>query len=168
MSHTEKESNSHPPPGGKFIHFISIQWVTCIPLFATPCTATCQDSISIGQSPNLVCLISFVLVVPSCHLIVNYLLFLPSIFLNLRVFSNESFRFIRCPSYWSFTFSISPSSEHLRLISFRKDWFDLFSAKVLSTVFSNTTVHKHQFFSAQLSLQSISLFHTCLLGKPQP
>ena len=152
MSHSEKESNSHPPSGGNFIYFILVQSVTRISLFPAACTSTCQDCISIGSSPNLVCLISFVLVVPSRHLIVNCLLFLPSIFLNLRVFSNESFLFIRCPSYWSFTFSIRPSSEHLRLISFRKDWFYLFAAKVLSTVFYNTTVHKHQFFGAQLSL----------------
>ena len=99
------------------------------------------------------CLISFVLVVPSCHLILCcLLLFLSSIFLNIRVFSNDSVLFIRCPTYLSFTFSISASSEHPGLICFLKDWLDLFAAKVLSIVFSNTTVHKHQIFCAQLSL----------------
>ena len=91
-----------------------------------------------------------------------------SIFPNIRVFLNQSFLFIRFPHYCSFTFSISPSGKYPGLISFRMDWFYLSAAKVVSIVFSNTTVFKHQFFGSQLSLQSISLVHTCLVGKPQP
>ena len=68
------------------------------------------------------------------------------------VFSNESVLCIRWPRYWSFSFSISPSNECSGLISFRMNWLDLLAVQGLSRVFSNTTVQKHQFFSAQLSL----------------
>ena len=89
---------------------------------------------------------------PSNHLILCHpLLLLPSIFPSIRVFSNESALLMRWPKYWSFSFNISPSSEHSGLISFRMDWLDLLAVKGLSRVFSNTTVQKHQFFSAQLS-----------------
>ena len=63
---------------------------------------------------------------PSNHLIIYPpLLLLPSIFPSIRVFSNESVLRIRWPKYWSFGFSISPSSEYSRIMSFRRDWFDL-------------------------------------------
>ena len=62
---------------------------------------------------------------PSSHLILCRPLLLPSIFPSIRVFSNESVLHIRWPKYWSFSFSISPSNEYSRLISFRIDWFDL-------------------------------------------
>ena len=66
------------------------------------------------------------LVMPSNHLILCHpLLLLPSIFPSIRVFSNESALRITWPKYWSFSFSISPSNEYSRLISFRIDWFDL-------------------------------------------
>ena len=68
---------------------------------------------------------SIKLVMPSSHLILCHPLFLPSIFTSFRVFSNESVLHIRWPRYWSFSFSISPSSEHSGLISFRMDWLDL-------------------------------------------
>ena len=93
------------------------------------------------------------------------LLFLPSILPSIKVFSNKSVR-IRWPKYWSFIFSISPSNEYSGLISFRIDWFDLLVSRGLSRVFSNTTVQKHQFFSAQLSLWSKPHIHTWLLEKP--
>ena len=80
------------------------------------------------------------------------LLLMPLIFPRIRVFSNESALCIRWPKYWSFSFNISPSSEHPGLISFRMDWFDLLQSKELSRIFSNTTVQKYQFFGAQLSL----------------
>ena len=92
-------------------------------------------------------------VMPSNHLILCCPLLLPpSIFPS--IFSNESVLCIRWPRYWSFSFNISPSNEYSGLISFRMDWLDL------SRVFSNTTVQKHQFFSAQLSLKSNSHIHT--------
>ena len=67
---------------------------------------------------------------------------------------------MRWPKYWSFSFSISPSKEHPGLISFRMDWLDLLAVQGLSRVFSNTTVQKHEFFSAQLSSQSNPHIHT--------
>ena len=67
---------------------------------------------------------------PSNHLILCHpLLFLPSIFLSIRVFSNKSALCIRCPKYWSFSFNISPSNEHPGLISFRMGWLDLLAVQ---------------------------------------
>ena len=80
------------------------------------------------------------------------LLLLPSIFPNIRVFSNDSALCIRWPKYWSFSFNISPSNEHPGLNFFRMDGWISLQSKRLSRVFSNTTVQKHQFFGAQLSL----------------
>ena len=110
---------------------------------------------------NLPKLMSLESVMASNHLILcPSLLLLPSIFPSIRVFSNESVLRIRRPEYWSFSFSISPSSEYSGLISFRLNWFDLLAVKGLSRVFSNTTVQKHQFFGTQLSLWSNSHIHT--------
>ena len=96
--------------------------------------------------------LSIELVMPSNHLIFcRPLLFLPSILPSIRVFSNESILHSRWPKYWSFNFSISSSNEYSGLIFFRIDWFDLLA--VQGTVFSSTTVQKHQFFGAQPSLQ---------------
>ena len=89
----------------------------------------------------------------------------PSIFPSIRVFSNESVLRIRWPKYWSFRFSLSPSNEYSRLVSFRMDWLNLLVVQGISRVFSNTSVQKHQFFSPQLSLKSISHIHTWLLKK---
>ena len=78
------------------------------------------------QLLELAQLLSIELVMASNHLILCHpLLLLPSIFLSIRVFSNESVLHIRWPKYWSFSFSISPSNEYSGLISFRLDWFDL-------------------------------------------
>ena len=90
---------------------------------------------------------------------------LPSIFPSIRVFSNESALRIQWPKYWSFSFSISPSNEHSGLIC-RMDWLDLLEVQGLSRVFSKTTDQKHQFFYAQLSLESNSHIHTWPLEKP--
>ncbi|CAI9172170.1 unnamed protein product [Rangifer tarandus platyrhynchus] len=69
-------------------------------------------------------------VMPSNHLILSCPLLLPpSIFLSIKVFSNESVLHIRWPKYWSFSFSISPSNEHPRLISFKRDWLDLLAVQ---------------------------------------
>ena len=70
---------------------------------------------------------------------------------SIRVFSNESTLHMRWPKYWSLSFSISPSNKHPGLISFRMDWLDLLAVQG-TLVFSSTTVQKHQFFGAQLSL----------------
>ena len=67
---------------------------------------------------------------PSNPFILCYPLFLlPSIFLSIRVFSNESFLRIRWPNYWCFSFSISPSNEYLGLVSFKIDWLDLLAVQ---------------------------------------
>ena len=99
-------------------------------LFVTPWTATRLASLSITNSRSLLKLMSIESVMPSNHLILCYpLLLLPSIFSSIGVFSNESVLPIRWPKYWSFSFSISPSDEYSRLISFRIDWFDLLAAQ---------------------------------------
>ena len=108
---------------------------------------------------------SIELMMLSNRLILCHPLPLPSIFPSIRVFSNESVLCIRWPKYWSFSFSISRSNEYSGLISFRMDWFVSLLSKGLSRVFSNTTVGKRQFFSAQPSLWANSHIHTWLLKK---
>ena len=147
----------------------SVQLLSRVWLFATSWTAVRQASLSFTNSQSLLRLMSIELVMPSNHLILcRPLLLPPSIFPSIRVFSNESVLHIRWPKYWSFSFNISPSNEYSGLVSFRMDWFNLLAlqAKELSRVFSNTTVQKHQFFGAQLSLWSNSHTHTWLLEKP--
>ena len=97
-------------------------------LFATPWTAAHQASQSITNSQSLLKLMSIKSVIPSNHLILCHpLLLLPSIFLSIWVFSNESVLCLRWPKYWSF--SISPSNEYSGLISFRIDWLDLLAVQ---------------------------------------
>ena len=111
------------------IVFSSVQSRSRVQLFATPWTAACQASLSITNSQSLLKFMSIELVMPSKHLILCCpLLLLPSIFLTIRVFSNESVLCVRWPKYWSFSFSISPSNVYSELISFRMDWFDLLEA----------------------------------------
>ena len=101
-----------------------------VQLFVTPWTAACQASLSIANSQSLLKLISIKQVMPSNHLILCHpLLLLPSILPSIRVFSNESVLHIRWPEYWSFSFSISPSNEYSRLISFRTDWLHLLAVQ---------------------------------------
>ena len=100
--------------------FSSVQSLSCVPLFATPWTAACQASLSFTISWSLLRLMSIESVMPSNHLVLCRPLLLPSIFPSIRVFSNESALHIRWPKYWTFSFSISLSSEYSGLISFRK------------------------------------------------
>ena len=87
-------------------------------------------SLSFTNSWNLLKFVSINFVIPSNHLILCHpLLLLPSIFPSIKVFSNESALRISWPKYWSFSFNISPSNEHLGLISFRMDWFDLLAVQ---------------------------------------
>ena len=89
-----------------------------------------QTSLSITNSQSLLKFMSIKSVMPSNHLILCSLLFLlPSIFLSIRVFPNESILHIRWPKYWSFSFSISPSNEYSGFISFRSDWLDLLAVQ---------------------------------------
>ena len=99
-------------------------------LFATPWTIPCQASLSITNSQSLPKLMSIESVMPSNHLILCHPLLLPpSIFPSIRVFSNESALLLRWPKYWSFSFSLSPSSEHPGLISFSMDWLELLAVQ---------------------------------------
>ena len=93
-------------------------------------TAACRASLSITNSWSSLKLMSIELVMPSNHLILcRPLLFPPSIFPSIRVFSNESVLRIRWTKYWSFSLSIRPSDEHPGLISFRMGWLDLLAAQ---------------------------------------
>ena len=108
----------------------SVQSLSHVQLFATPWTAAHQASLSITNSWSLLKLMSIESVMPSNHLILYCPLLLPpSIFPSIRVFSNESVLRIRWSKYWSFSFSISPSNEYSRLISFRRDWLDLLAVQ---------------------------------------
>ena len=124
-------------------------------LFATPWTAASQASLSYTISVSLPNLMSIEWVMPSNHLLLCcLLLLLPSIFLSISVFSNESVLRIRWPKYWSF--SNSPSNEYSRLISFRMDWLDLLAVQgtlksLLQHHCSKASVLQHPaFFIAQL------------------
>ena len=96
-------------------------------------------------------------VMSSNHLILCCPLLPPSIFLSIRVFSNESVPRIRWPKYWSFSFSISPSNEYSGLISFRMDWLDLLAVqgtlkRILQHHSSKTSIRRSSaFFIVQLS-----------------
>ena len=100
------------------------------PTLCDPWTAAHQASLSISNSRSSLKLISVESVMPSNHLILCCpLLLWLSIFPSIRVFSNESVLHTRWPKYWSFSFSISPSSEYSGLISFRMDWLDLLAVQ---------------------------------------
>ena len=106
--------------------FRLVQSPQSCPTLCNPWTAVVSLSITITIFLSLLTLMSIGLVMTFSYLILCCpLLLLPSIFLNIRVFSKESAFSIRCPEYWSFNFSISPFNEYLGLISFRMDWFDL-------------------------------------------
>ena len=112
------------------VQFSSVQLLSCVRPFATPWTETCQAFLSITNSQSLPKFMSIELVMPSNHLILcRPLILLPSVFPNIRVFPNESVLHIRWPKNWSFSFNISPSSEHPGLISFRMDWLDLLAVQ---------------------------------------
>jgi len=96
------------------------------PTLCDPTDCSMPGFLVYHQIRSLLKFMSIELVMPSNHFIFCHpLLLLPSIFLSIRVFSNESVLCIRWPKYWSFSFSISPSNEYSGLISFRIDWLDL-------------------------------------------
>ena len=112
------------------VQIVAVQSLSRVQLFATPWTAARQASLSFTNSQNLLKLMSIESVMPSSHLILCCPLLLPpSIFPRIRVFSSESALHTRWPKYWSFSFSISPSSEYSGLISFRMDWLDLLAVQ---------------------------------------
>ena len=111
-------------------------------LFATPLTAACQPCLSFTISWSLLKLMSIEWMMPSNHLICcHFSLLLPSVFPSIRDISNVSAFHIMWLKFWTFSFSISPSSEYSGLISL-------------------TTIQKHKFFSTNLSLRSHSHIHT--------
>ena len=128
---------------------------TLVQLFVTPWTTACQASLSITNSWRQLKLMSIESMMPFNHLILCCPLIPPSIFPSIRVFFNELSICIRWPKHWSFSFNISTSNEYSGLTSLRNDWLDLLIVSPRdSQVFSNTTVRKYQFFSAQPSLWS--------------
>ena len=133
---------------------VVVQLLRHVQLCVMPWTAAHWASLSFTISWSLLKLKPIELAMLSNNLILCHSLFLlPSIFPRIRVFLNKSALCIRCPEYWSFSFSISLSNELSGLISFR--FTGLISlSKGFSRVFSSTKVQKHQLFSAQLSLWS--------------
>ena len=107
----------------------SVQSLSRVWFFPIPWTEACQASLSITNSRSLYKCMSIESVMLFNHLIHCRPLLLPSIFPSIRVFSNKSVLHIRWPKYWSFSFSISPSNEYSRLISFRMDWLDLLAVQ---------------------------------------
>ena len=122
------------------VEFSSVQWLSCVWLFATPWTAPCQvlhHPLEIAQTH-----IHWVgdAIQPS-HLLSSPSL-PSSVFPSIRVYSSEVALCIRWPKYWSFSFSISPSNEYSGLISFRIEVLISLQSKGLSRVFSNITIQK--------------------------
>ena len=138
-------------------HTIVVQSLSSVWFFVTPWTAARQASLFFSVSWIFLKLVSIELMMPSNHLILYHpLLLLPSIFPRIRVFSNESAFCIRWPRYWSFSFSINPSSVYSGLISLELTGLISLQSKGLLRVFSSTTLQRHQFFGTQPSLWSNS------------
>ena len=141
--------------------FSSVQSLSCVWLFATPWTATCQASLSIMNSWSLLKLMSIESVMASNHLILCCPLLLPpSIIPSIRVFSDESVLHIRWPKYWSFSFNINSSNEHSGLISFTIDWLDLLAVQgtrksLLQHHSSKTSILQYSAFFYSPTLTSI-------------
>ena len=142
------------------VSFSSVQLLSHVRLFATPWIAARQASLSITNVQSLLTLMSIELEIPSNHLIpCCLLLFLPSIFPSIRVFSNESVLHIRWPKDWSFSFSVIPSKEHPGLISFRMDWLDLLAVQ-------GTLKSLLQHHSSKASILQCSTFFMVQLSHP--
>ena len=139
----------------------SCYWVTkSCPIICNPRTAARQASLSFIISRSLLKLVSTESVMPSNHLILcRPLLLLSSVSPSIRVLSNESALRIRWPKYWSFNFSISPSSKYLGLISFRVDWFDLLAVQ-------GTLKSLLQHHSSKASILQPSAFFMVQLSHP--
>ena len=140
--------------------FSSVQLLSHIWLFLTPCTAARQASLSITNSRSLFKLMSIESVMPSNQLILCCpLLLLPSIFPSIRVFPNESALRIRWSKYWSFSFNISPSNVYLGLISFSMYWLGILAVP-------GTLKSLHQHHSSKASILWCSAFITVQLSHP--
>ena len=135
-------------------------------------TAARQASLSITNSRSLLKLMSIEPVITSNHLILCHpLILLPSVFPSINVFSNESVLHIKWPKYWSFSFSISPSSEYSGLISFRTEWLDLLAVQrtlknLLQHHSSKASILQHSaFFIVQLSHPYVTTGKTIALTR---
>ena len=123
------------------------------PTLCDPTTATCQPSLSVTDPRGLLNLMYIELVMPFNHLILCFPLLLPpSVFLTIRVFSNESVLCIRWQKYWSFNFNISPSNEHSGLVSFRMEWLDLLAVEGTLKSLLHHHNSKASIFGSQLFL----------------
>ena len=143
----------------RWVQFSSVAQLT-ERLFAIPWTAVHQASLSITNSQSLLKFISIESVMPSNHVILCWPLFLhPSIFPSIRVFSNEAALCIRWTKYWIFSFNISPSNEHSRLISFSMDWLDLLAVQ-------GTLKSLLQHHSSKASILRCSAFFIVQLSHP--
>ena len=137
--------------------FTSEQSLSHVRLFVTPWSTSLQASLSIPCFRSSLKLMSIESVMPSNHLILCHPLLLPSIMPTISVFSNESVIYIKWPKHWSFSFSISPSSEYSELISFRIDWLNLLAVQgtlksLLQHHSSKASILWHSaFFIVQLS-----------------
>ena len=135
----------------------SVQLFSRVQLFVTPWITACQASLSITNSWSLLKLMSIELVMPSSHLILCHpLLLLPPILPSIRAFSNESTLHMSWPKYWSFSFSISPTTEHPGLISFRMDCLEHLPVQgtlksLLQHHSSKASIFRCSFFTDQLS-----------------
>ena len=138
----------------------SVQSLSHVWLFVTPWTTERQASLSITNSWSSPKPMSIKCVMPSNHLILcQPLLLLPLIFPSIRLFSNESALCIRWPKDWIFSFSISPTNEHPRLISFEMDWLDLLAVQ-------GTLKSLLQHHSSKASILGSSAFFIVQLSHP--
>ena len=151
--------------------FSSVQSLSHVQLFATLWTAARQASLSFTITESLLKLMSIESVILSIHFILCHPLLLPSVFPNIRVFSDESVLLISWPKYWSFSFSISPSSEYSGLISFRIDWFDLLAVQgTLKSLLQHhsskaSILWRSAFFMVQLSHPYVTTGKTIALTR---
>ena len=138
----------------------SVQSLSRVRVFATPCITACQASLFITISRSSLRLMSIESVMPSSHLIFGRpFLLLPPILPSIKVFSSESTLHMRWPKYWSFSFSIIPSKEIPGLISFRMDWLDLLAVQ-------ETLKSLLQHHSSKASILWRSAFFTVQLSHP--
>ena len=144
---------------------IIVQLLSHVWLFETPWTIAQQSPQSFTISLSLLRFMSIELVMLSNLILCHPLFLLHSIFPSISVFSNESALCTRWPKYWSFSFSISPSSEYSGLISLGLTGLISLPSKWLLRVLSSTAIRKYQFFGTQLSLWFNSHIHTWLLEK---
>ena len=145
---------------GIILACVSVQLLSHVQLFLTPWTAARWASLSIISPQSLLKLMSIKSVMPSNHIMLSHpLLFLPSIFPSIGVFSNESVLCIRWPKYWSFSFSISSSNEYSGLTSFRRDWLDLLAVQ-------GTLKSLLQHHSSKASILRCSAFFIVQLSHP--